>query len=333
MRAGALGAALPTAPHAPLADLPLLERLRFAGRALLEGARLVVFPVRHSPNYRLVEGFHLGAPPGGSAWLGWGLWLALLAGGVLGFVRGVRQGRPGQRLVGASMAASALSLLPVLQIVPAGVVFAPRFLYLPLLFGAPAIGALLRRLPDVLFVVLLAVLVVGAWARTGVYADAESYHDAVLTHAPADVAAWNALGLAREEKGDLAGAHQAWRAAVQVDPGHSRTWSNLGRVAILQEDYEYAERALRRAVQVGSQNAVARLNLGSLLLRLKRYEEAESVYAEAARLAPGMAEAWRGLGHARLRRGDREGAARALQEALRLKPGDPRAENLLNQSK
>ena len=54
---------------------------------------------------------------------------------------GTPPGGPGSPLTGASCVLAALSLAPTLQLVPAGVVFAPRFLYLPLLFGVVATGA------------------------------------------------------------------------------------------------------------------------------------------------------------------------------------------------
>ena len=50
LRAGALGSPLPSAPHAPLADVPFFERLVYASRSLLEGWRVFFFPAAHPPN-------------------------------------------------------------------------------------------------------------------------------------------------------------------------------------------------------------------------------------------------------------------------------------------
>lgn len=329
LRAGALGSPLPAATHEALADTPLLERLLYAGRGLLEGARLVLFPVAYPPSYRAAPGFTPDALPAAWAALGWAPWLALVVGGVLAFRRGHRAARPALAWTGASCAMAALALLPVLQIVPAGVAFAPRFLYLPLLFAAPAAGALLRRLPSILPALVVVVLVVGAWVRAGVYADVESYCRAVIDHVPGDAAARNDLGLALEAEGHVEAAHEAWIQAVQADPRYSRAWSNLGRAAIEAGDLEDATRFLRRAVATGPGNPVAHVNLGSVLLRRERYAEAADAYEEATHLAPGMQAAWRGLGHALWRAGDVVGARRALARALALAPNDERTRALL----
>jgi len=329
LRAGALGAWLPSAPYAPLADVPFLDRLLYAGRALLESARLVVFPFEFPPNYRAAPGFTAGAAPALWAALGWLPWLALVGGGAWAFQRGHRSGRGGLALTGASCALAALSLLPTLQLLPAGVVFAPRFLYLPLLFGGVAMGALLRRLPSILPGVLIAVLVVGAWIRCGVYADVESYNRAILEHVPADAAAFNDLGLALEEQGHLDDAVTAWTSAVKVRPGYSRPWSNLGRIALTKGELEDATRFFRHAVAAGPRNPVAHANLGSVLLRRSRPAEAADAYEEATQIAPGMPAAWRGLGHALWKIGDSEGALQALLRARSLAPDDERTQELL----
>lgn len=331
LRAGALGSWLPSAPYAPLADVPVHERLLFAGRGLLEGVRLVIFPFSFAPNYRAAAGFTASAAPAAWAVLGWLPWLALVGGGVWAFRRGRASGRTGLALTGASCAMGALALLPTLQILPAGVVFAPRFLYLPLLFGVAGIGAVVKRLPSILPGVLIVVLVVGAWIRCGVYADVESYNRAILAHVPADAAAFNDLGLALEDQGHLDAAVTAWTSAVKVRPGYSRPWSNLGRIALAKGDLEDATRFFRHAAATGPRNPVAHANLGSVLLRRNLYAEAADAYEEATQIAPGMPAAWRGLGHARWKAGDLEGARRALARALALAPNDEATWRLLRE--
>jgi Flp pilus assembly protein TadD len=329
LRAGALGAWLPSAPHAPLAEVAFPERLLFAGRGLLESARLVAFPFAFPPNYRAAPGFAAGDAPAAWAALGWLPWLALVAGGAWASRRGHASGRATLAVTGASCVLAALSLAPTLQLVPAGVVFAPRFLYLPLLFGVAAIGAVVRRLPSILPGVLIVVLVIGAWIRCGVYADVESYNRAILDHVPADAAAFNDLGLALEAQGHLDAAVTAWRSAVRMRPGYSRPWSNLGRIALGKGDLEDATRFFRHAAAAGPRNPVAHANLGSVLLRRALFAEAADAYEEATRIAPGMPAAWRGLGHALWKAGDAARARSALRRALALAPGDAQTIDLL----
>ena len=308
LRASALGAALPHAPHAPLASVPLAARLPYGGRAVLEGLRLLVWPLHHPPSYRGSDGFSPGAPPGVLAWAGWIAWLAVVAGGLR--ARG---------LAGASAVLAALAALPVLQLVPAGEVFAPRFLYLPLVLGVPAAGALLARLPRpalaLVLVLGLPLAVLGAWHRAGVYASRASYARAVLDHAPGDAGSWNDLGLALLERGDPAGARDAWLRAVEHDPDHGRAWDNLGALALAEGDELGAEEHLRRAVAAAPANPIPLCNLASLYLRTGLVPEAASCYAPRdaarARVRAGLAGArerarpggrrHRGAGRARAR--------------------------------
>lgn len=345
------GSALPVAPHAPLANAPLGVRLAAGGRSLLELGRGLVFPLGISPTSRAAPGFGADAAPW-PALLGWLPWLALAGGGAAALARG----RGDQRLRAASALLAALSLLPVLQLVPAGELFAPRFAYLPLLLAVPLTGTLATRLltrapvtgdvpgelsrnaPGELSRSLPAVFALGLGILgcnlTGrAYASRGAWAETVLAAVPGDARAWNDLGVARDEDGDLAGAREAWRQAATLDPEYGRPWSNLG--AALAREAERSESdsgqrsqllaarvALERAVASGPGNPVARCNLGAVLLRLDAPGAAAQEYARATELAPGLVPAWRGLARARLRAGDASGARAALLRAAKLAPDD-----------
>ena len=224
--------------------------------------------------------------------------------------------------------------MPVTQIVPSGEVFAPRFLYLPLLFGAPLIGSAIGRgVPErfhgVVAPVLACLLAWLSFERAAVYADRAAWRAEVLHHMPNDVASWNDLGLIREEAGDAQGAHAAWRHAIALDPNYSRSWSNLGRVQLMSGDLDAAESSLRAALRVGPRNAVVRVNLASLLAKLDRHLEAVDSYEQATRIAPGLAPAWRGLGQSLLALGRAAEARFAVQHSLDLDLGERSAQTLL----
>ena len=329
LRAHALGSALPRAPHAPLAHLGFGERLAFAGRGLLEAVRLVCFPVGYPPTYRLAMGFHPASPPGAVALLGWVPWVAAVLGGGAMALTGALRADGKRTLVGASLALAALSLVPVLQLVPAGEVFAPRFLYLPLLFAVPALGALVVLLPRLLVVLLIGLLVVLAWQRSAVYGSAEAWNEEVLVHVPRDVGALNDLGLALEATGRTEDAAAKWLLATRIDPSYSRAWSNLGRLWLAEGDLDRAESVFRMALAAGPRNPVAHVNLAAVLLRGEHYDQAESLYRQATKLSPGFLPAWRGLGRALQGQGRGEEARAAYEQALRLGPRDPITRQLL----
>lgn len=321
------GAATPV-----LAAAPLGERLVAGGDALLEGLRLAVCPFDYPPRYP--QGFLLARAEPLSATLaavlGWTAWLVALLFAARRFLS--RRG-----VLAAAAALSAVSFAPFLQLVPIGEVFAPRFLYLPLLFAAPLVGTVLapiavtkrRSFALALGVTLLAGLAI--CRRGAIFESRQAWREAVLAQAPDDAPSWNDLGLCREEAGDLAGARAAWRRALEEDPGYSRARSNLGRAQLAAGELEAAEATWREALRRGPRNPIVHVNLASLLSRSGRREEALPLYRRATELAPGLAPAWRGLGQAELALGHLARAREALERALELDPADRAARALLEE--
>lgn len=312
------GSAFPSAPFAPLADAGFFERAKVGGRALLESLRLLVAPVAYPPNYERSDVFREVEP-----WVALYGWAALVVLGVVGLRR---MRKSDGRLAGASALLCVASFLPLVQLVPAGVLFAPRFLYLPLLFGCVALDALVRLLPSRVAVatgiVAIATFVPLGWQRSSVYRDRTSFYEEQLRHVPDDPTAYNELALAREEAGDVPGAIELWKKALKLDPSYGRPWSNLGRLALDDGNFREAERCFRRAIEFGPGNVVARVNLGALLLRQERFHEAVGVYRVATRLAPGMVATWRGLAKASLSLGTNEEGQAAVRRGLELAPLD-----------
>lgn len=311
LRFDVYGTPWPSAPHAPLADASLWERALVGGRSLLEALRLTLLPVNYPPIYERWSSFRDVEP--WIAALGWCAWSLIV---ILG-TKTLRQ--RSTRVRGAATLLACASFLPLVQLVPAGVLFAPRFLYLPLLFGCLAVDALFRRAfkARAALVASLAIgfAVWGAWLRTSIYESKASFYEEQLRHVPDDAPAYNELALACEAAGDLPAAKRHWQRAIELDPTYGRPWSNLGRLALAEGDEERAERALRRATELGRGNALAHANLGAFLLRKERFAEALTAYERATRLAPSMGIAWRGQAKAHLRIGQLESAQRALLRA------------------
>ncbi len=327
LRTSVYGTPFPFAPHAPLAHAALGERLVVGGRALLETLRIAVVPFGHPLVYERSPGFRDVEPWVGA--LGWGAWVAALAWSWR------TSSRPAGRMAGLAGLFACASFLPLVQLVPAGVLFAPRFLYLPLLLGTlaldEALRSLLGRSAPWLATLLVLVAVPTSWWRSGVYASKATFYTEQLEQLPDDAQAFNELALAREEAGDVPGALRLWQQALELDPNYGRPWSNLGRIALAEGDLERAERCLRRAAELGRGNALAHANLGALLLRREKFAEAAASYEEATRRAPGMALAWRGLGKARFALAQYHEAEDAMQQAARLGLHDPEVQRVLRE--
>lgn len=324
LRWATYGEALPSAPNSPLAALGLLDRAAIGGWAWLGGLRALAAPIALVPGRAPLHAEELAA-----AWPLPGLLMALAL-PALGLVLSARALRSPRALALASAGTACLATVPTLQLVPAGEVFATRFLYLPLLFATPALGLALGRLPLAAHAALTGLLVVLSWTASSPYASREAYWQARCAFEPEDARAWNALGNAALEAGDDALAEERLLRAVELDPTYSRPLVNLAVLRVRRGDLDAAEEALRTACVRGPANPVAHRNLGSVLLRLERWSEAEEAYQRAVHLAPGVAGSWRGLARALIAQGRRQEGRDALLRALELDPRDALARRLLD---
>jgi tetratricopeptide (TPR) repeat protein len=322
LRQIALGSAWPSAPHAPLAGVPFFQRMGASGAALVEGGRLLVWPFDQVPNYRAQD--WLGASPA-IATLGWSLWLLSLTIGAK-LCLGLRRAFHPRYALSLSLLLAPISALPVLQIVPAGEVFAGRFLYVPLLLATPALGYALHRITTglarpKLVIAAAAGLVLACLPAARNYGSNRAYEQAILERYPMDRAAWNGLGLALENEADLEGARHAWRRAIEIDSTYGRPHSNLGRVALqVDGDQQLALEHFQRAAQLGLGNPTAWINLGSMQLRMQDPQGAASSYGRATGLAPGSATAWLGLGRSWAELGQFDNARVAYDRATGVAP-------------
>lgn len=326
LRAAALGSAIPAAIGAPLGDTGFAERAHFAAFSLLEVLRLSVLPYAISPHYRVED---IAPPVSATSVLAAVVVLAAIVALVLSL-------RNAERRIPARLSAALalVAFLPVAQLVPAGEVFAPRFLYPVLLFAAPLVHVLLVRVSSFSGGALargagLCLWVGLAWVASATYESRASYRTAILTRHPEDSRSWNGLGHAHFEAGDYDAAREAFRESTRLDPNYSRPHTNLGIVDWTQGRRESATAHFETAVRVGRENPVAHIWLGRARLETERFDEAALLFERATKLSPGTAAAWRGLAEARLGSGDHDSARRAAERARELAPRDAATQNLL----
>lgn len=313
LRHHAIGQWLPAAPHAPLADQALLERLAIGASVLGHALHDVVWPLQLAPIHR-AEVFDSNAA---SIVVGCLAWVVLLA----------AAWRLRRRRAGWLLAVIVAAWLPFTQAIPAGELFAPRFLYGPLLLLAFALASL-RAFGEPRAVVALGLVLVGCLVlpstqrAAATYADGRAFERAVLAVYPHDARAWNGIGAAHQAAGEVAAARAAWQRAVELDPTYGRPHSGLGALALEAGDVDQAGWHFARAAELGPGNPIAFANLGAFALRERDPERARNAYARALQLAPGLASAWRGLGRAALMTDDLASARTAIARCLELTPND-----------
>lgn len=114
-------------------------------------------------------------------------------------------------------------------------------------------------------------------------------------------------------------ALEAWRAILDVIPGHPEAAARLGRLAFEDGDLARAASMLERAV-TGEVPPSVWFDLGLVRQDLRDHAGAIPAYRRAIELKPDYAEAALNLGVVLQDSGDLDGAMRAYAQAYRLRP-------------
>lgn len=124
--------------------------------------------------------------------------------------------------------------------------------------------------------------------------------------------AWFERALAREQRGDPTGACDAYRRALELDPGMADALINLGR--LLQEQGEVAEaaRLYHLAIEYAPDDPVAHYNLAIVLEDQRHFAAAVAHYGKALVYDPEFADAHFNLGRLLDRLGRHSEAIRHL---------------------
>ena len=198
-------------------------------RVLGEYLRILAFPAFLGGDFAYAARLPtLTGPTAGFA-LATAAWLATLAAGLLLLRRAP--------LAAAGLLWIFLPLLPVLQVIPVGVLLAERLLYLPsvgfCLAVAAALGGWLGRGPAAARaaaagLALVAALAGRTVARTLDWRTAVAYWEAELATAPREVVVNNNLAVAYLARGRFAEAVERLRVVLEVHPRYWRAHINMG---------------------------------------------------------------------------------------------------------
>jgi protein O-mannosyl-transferase len=281
----------------PLAGAPWWVRFGTAFSILAHAVRLLLFPVHLSHHYAggslavipsLLDPRAL-VPAAGFAVA------AVLA--ILGLRRRASVAPP------AALSLFLLPLLPSLNTVGiTGVLFAERWLYLPLAGFAILVGWILERVPgrvpwrraawtvSASALVLLAGITavrVQDWGSPGNLAES------ALRGYPLTAKVWHELGISREQSGRTAEAADAFRRSLDLDPSDPRVWMSYANALVrLGRQRESAE-AWRRLIALAPSDAGIRSRLSEGLFarglaasRSGATDEARSWFREALSTDP-----------------------------------------------
>ncbi len=128
--------------------------------------------------------------------------------------------------------------------------------------------------------------------------------------------AWNNLGTALGDQGDLPGAIDAYRRQLEVKPDHENAWYNLGNALKNQGDLTGAIEAYRKQLVVNPDHEWAWLNLGITLAEQGDLPGAIGAYRKQLEVKPDHEQAWSNLGGALTDHGDLPGAIDVFRRGM-----------------
>ncbi len=118
-------------------------------------------------------------------------------------------------------------------------------------------------------------------------------------------------------------AEEAYRKAIELDPGLATAVTNLGNLRLVAGDRDEAEALYRRAMAADPSQAEAPYNLAYLLVERGEHQGAVGLFEKAIALRPDFAEAHFNLAMALSELGQRERARTHWGQYLKLEPRGP----------
>ncbi|MCA9492479.1 MAG: tetratricopeptide repeat protein [Myxococcales bacterium] len=143
--------------------------------------------------------------------------------------------------------------------------------------------------------------------------------------------AWVNLGVARRRHGDQDGAERAYRRAIELEPDQLSAWRNLGMLLRLEGRTDAAAELLSLADRPGRRDPFTLLVLGDWSLEAGDVEGADRFFRRAWTLAPNHPEILAARAEAALGAGELERAWRWSRRAQRADADNPRVAAVLRQ--
>jgi tetratricopeptide (TPR) repeat protein/transglutaminase-like putative cysteine protease len=155
-----------------------------------------------------------------------------------------------------------------------------------------------------------------AASRNGNFTVAIELFKRVVEQEPKHKTAWNNLGLAYLNLGQLESAEGAFRKQIEVSSYDEYAYNNLGRALQMQRKYDTAIESYRKQIEVSPLDRFAHMNLGLLFVEQKKYAEAVPELERALVITPNQAAIEIALGEAYLNLKETEKAMAVLDKAV-----------------
>jgi tetratricopeptide (TPR) repeat protein len=131
--------------------------------------------------------------------------------------------------------------------------------------------------------------------RNGRFREAVALLQRAIEQRPNDALAWNNLGSALAELGELDQGIAAFARCAELSPQRAAPWFNLGRALDMRGRVDEAHAAMTKALERDPGHVSARVGLARVLQFMGRIDEAEAEYRRVLSAHPESAVAWYGL--------------------------------------
>jgi tetratricopeptide (TPR) repeat protein len=140
------------------------------------------------------------------------------------------------------------------------------------------------------------------------------------TSPPKTASEWMAESYYLQAQDDLAGARQAAKYAIAVNPNFGFGWIRLGEVQLNRGQTSLAKEALEKGLTLAPNNPAAYALRGSIQSAEGKLAEAKSSFERAMALDSALGDAWAGRGLCLIRQGQIKAGRRDLFVAAALEP-------------
>jgi tetratricopeptide (TPR) repeat protein len=168
---------------------------------------------------------------------------------------------------------------------------------------------------------------VWSWQRVWVYESQETLWTDTLAKNPNCWGAYNGLGAALFQKGQVDEAIEQYQKALKINPNYVETYNNLGIAHLKKGQVDEAISECQKALGINPNFAEAHNSLGQVLLQKGSVDEAIVQYQRALEINPNDAEAYNNLGQALSQKGSVDEAILQYQRALEINPNFSEARN------
>jgi tetratricopeptide (TPR) repeat protein len=147
----------------------------------------------------------------------------------------------------------------------------------------------------------------------------DSYKQAIKIK-PDYADAYNNMGNALKNKGDLDAAIDSYRQAIKIKPDYADAYYNMGNTLKDKNELDAAIDSHKQAIKIKPNHAEAYNNTGLALKDKGELDAAIDSYNQALKINPDYAEAYYNMGNALQDKGELDVAIDSYKQALKIKP-------------